>query len=253
MKRVRANFPTVGLIVLAVVLTSAIGQTGRDRGAGGDYAEPGARELQEMIRQHDARIERLEARAAQESPTFLDEGIVAQPPPPAPPAGAGRPPDRVMILDAVETIGADPAGYKELERLERDVDALERTVDQMKRSSSSMSGSSGGYSRGYKNTSSSRRRAAQGELAADYKNKLGKKRGEMKRLERELNEPKQIIYGHWESQIISLETTKDLSRALDRIDLGDYLTLSGRRHSQDANSQDWIVTWIDAVDRATIE
>jgi hypothetical protein len=253
MKRVRANLPTVGLIVLAVALTSAIGQTARDRGAGGEYADPSVRELQETIRQHEARIERLEARAGRESPSYLDEGIVGQPPPPAPPAGAGRPPDRVMILDAVETIGADPAGYKELERLERDVDALERTVEQMERSSSSMSGRSGGYSHGYKNTSSSRRRAAQGELAADYKNKLGKKRGEMKRLERELNEPKQVIHGHWESQIITLETTRDQSRALDRIERGAYLTWSGRRHSEDANSQEWIVTRIAAVDRATIE
>ena len=253
MKRVRASFPTVGLIIGALVLTSAIGQTARDRGAGGEYADPGIRELQETIRRHEARIERLEARAGRESPSYLDEGIVGQPPPPAPPSGAGRPPDRVMILDAVETIEADPAGYKELERLQRDVDALERTVQQMERSSSSMSGSSGGYSRGYKNTSSSRRRAAQGELAADYMNKLRSKKGEMKRLERELKEPKQVIHGHWESQIITLETTRDQSRALDRIERGDYLTWSGRRHSEDANSQEWIVTRIAAVDSATIE
>ncbi len=253
MKRAIANFPTVGLIVLAVVLTSAIGQTARDRGAGGDYADPTTRELQETIRQHAARIERLEARAARESPTYLDQGIVGQAPPPAPPSGAGRPPTRIMILDAVETVEADPAGYKELERLQRDVDALERTVDQMQRSASSMAGSSGGYSRGYKRTSSSRRRAAQGELAADYKTKLGKKKGEMKRLERELNEPKQVVHGHWESQIITLETTRDQSRALSRIDRGAYLTWSGRRYSEDANSQEWIVTRIAPVDRATIE
>ena len=252
MKRIKANFPTVGLIVLALVLTSAIGQTARDRGAGGDYADPATRELQETIRQHEARIERLEARAARESPTYLDEGTIGQPPP-APPSEAGRPPTRIMILDAVDTVEADPAGYKELERLQRDVDALERTVEQMERRSSSMTGSSGGYSRGYKNTSSQRRRAAQGELAADYMNKLRKKKGEMKRLERELNEPKQVLHGHWESQIITLETTRDQSRALDRIDRGAYLTWSGRRLSEDANSQEWIVTRIEAVDRATIE
>ena len=253
MKRVITNFPTVGLLVLAVVLTSAIGQTARDRGAGGDYADRTTRELQETIRQHEARIERLEARAARESPTYLDKGIVGQPPPPAPPSGAGRPPKRIMILDAVETVEADPAGYEELERLQRDVDALDRTVDQMERRSSSMTGSSGGYSRGYKNTSSSRRRTNAGKLAADYKTKLRTKKGEMKRLERELNEPKQVVHGHWESQIITLETTRDQSRALDRIDRGAYLTWSGRRLSEDANSQEWIVTRIEAVDRATIE
>ncbi|MHC4786733.1 MAG: hypothetical protein ACYTE6_12300 [Planctomycetota bacterium] len=251
MKRVRANFPTVGVIILAVGLTSAIGQTGRDRGAGGYTSEPAVSELQQALRDHEARIDRLEARAARESPTYLDEGAAGQPLA-APPSGAGRPPARVMILDSVETVEADPAGYEELERLQRDVDALQRTVDQMDRSVASMSSSGGGYSRGYKNTSSSRRRSSQGKLLADYRTKLRKKEGDMKRLERELNEPKQILHGHWESKIISLETTRDQSRALDRIDTGNHLTWSGRRHSQDANSEEWIVTRIEAVDRAAI-
>jgi hypothetical protein len=251
MKRVRASLPSVGLIILAVVMTTAIGQTARDRGAGSYGSDPSVRALEERIYQHEARIERLEARAAQQSPTYLDDDTIEQPPR-APRSAAGEPPSRIMILDSIDTVEPDPAGFEELERLERDVDALERTVERMERNVSSMAGSSGGYSRGYKNTSSSRRRAAQGELAADYNNKLRKKKGELKRLERELNEPKQILHGHWESQIISLKTTKDQSRALDRIDRGAHLTWSGRRLRADDDSAEWIVTRIEAVDPATV-
>jgi hypothetical protein len=254
MKRLKTSFPIAGLIVLVVVLTSAIGQTGRDRGGGGYAADPDLRELQETVRRHEVRIEQLEARAAQQTPGYLDEAIVEAQVPPAPRSAAGRMPERIMILDSIEPVEADPAGQDELERLLRDVESLERTVDQMERKTASMAGAGGGgYHRRYKSTSSGRRRSAQGQLMADYKSKLRAKQGEAKRLERELNAAKQVIHGHWKAQIITLETTRDMSRTLDRMEQGGYLTWDGRRLRADKASQEWIVTRIETVDRATVD
>lgn len=66
--------------------------------------------------------------------------------------------------------------------------------------------------------------------------------GEYKRLERELKRPKQIIHGHWGNKVITLRTTRDVSRALNRIDAGDYLTWTGRRLRYDSTSVEWVVT-----------
>ena len=87
-----------------------------------------------------------------------------------------------------------------------------------------------------------------GRLLADYEQQLRKKRGEMKKLEREMKEPKQIIHGHWGAKLITLETVRDVSGVLDRMDLGDTLTWKGRRVREDANSQHWVVNSVSRVD-----
>jgi hypothetical protein len=258
MKRVKTSVPTAGLIVLAVVLTSAIGQTGSDRGAASYSTHPVVRELQEAVRRNELRIEQLEARAAIKAPTYLDEAIVEeQAPRREQPSEAYEMPKRIMILDATETVDPDPEAYEELDRLNRDADALQRTVEQMEQRVTSLSGRGGhGSYRGHgysKNLGASRKRTAEAELLADYRHKLRKKKGEVKRLERELREPKQIIHGHWESMIITLETTRDMSRTLDRIEPGGYLTWDGRRLRHDAESQEWVVTRIQSVDRAVVD
>ncbi|MHC4218265.1 MAG: hypothetical protein ACYSU7_07380 [Planctomycetota bacterium] len=254
MNRHWSKLAPAGLIVLAVVLASAVGQTGR-YGSGSGASDSDIRVLQETVRLHGVRIEQLEARAGRASPSYLNELVGdRQAPPPGPPSGAGRMPTRIMIVDGMEMVEPDPAADQEIENLQREIDALERTVDQKQQRVGSMtSGGSSGYHRRYKNTSSSRRRTSEGQLLADYQTKLRNKKGELKRLERELNEPKQIIHGHWESTIISLETTRDQSRALDRMDQGGYLTWEGRRLSANANSQEWVVTRIEVVDPANVD
>lgn len=255
MNGVKASVPTAGLVVLGVVLASAIGQTGRDPGGGASSSDPIVRELQRTVREHAIRIEQLEAREARQDPTFLDETIVeetvveAPAPPPAPRPAAGPAPTRIMVLDSIETIEADGASEQEIQRLEREVESLQRTVDQMERQTASMSGRSSGYRR-YKDPSQQRRRAAQGELLADYRTKHRQKQGELKRLQREIEEPKQIIYGHWQSKLYTLETTRDLSRSLDRIARGGTLTWDGRRLRADGASSEWVVTRIEAVESA---
>ena len=74
----------------------------------------------------------------------------------------------------------------------------------------------------------------------------------MKRLERQLKEPRQVILGHWNDKIITLRTTQDVSRALNRIDTGAYLSWQGRRVREDRDSQEWVVTSIRAVDASDL-
>jgi hypothetical protein len=86
-----------------------------------------------------------------------------------------------------------------------------------------------------------------------YQTQYKKKKGEVARLERELNQPKQIIHGSWEGKIISLQATKDLTGKLNKIDVGGYLTWEGRRIREDEVSQDWVVWNIDRVDPWEVE
>ena len=79
------------------------------------------------------------------------------------------------------------------------------------------------------------------------------KRGEVKRLERQLAEPKQLIIGNWEGRVITLQTTRDVSRKLDRIEIGDYVTWHGRVAHQDAESAEWVVASIEKVDPNLVE
>ncbi len=69
----------------------------------------------------------------------------------------------------------------------------------------------------------------------------------MKRLERQLKEPRQVILGNWDGKLVTLRTTRDESRALNRIDIGGYLSWDGRRVRVDSDSQEWVVTSIKAV------
>jgi predicted RNase H-like nuclease (RuvC/YqgF family) len=157
-----------------------------------------------------------------------------------------------MQLDGVDTVQPDPDAYKELDQLTKDVEYMESQVERQKRSVSSTSGSSGYSSRSYRSNRTSRQGRAQGELLADYQKQYNQKRGEMKRLERELKEPRQVILGNWNNKIITLRTTQDVSRTLNRIDSGAYLSWQGRRVYEDRDSQEWVVTSIKAVDASDL-
>ncbi len=241
MKRILA----LGLVALALLFAAPRAQTAIGQGSSLDRA---VRDLEDTILKMDARLERLEALAAMKSPTLYDprDTVIDD-------EGTGRPtsgPKWVMEFDGVDTIEPDPDAYNELEQLKRDADRLEQQVDRQKRAVSSSAGSSGGggYSRSYRSSRVSRQGRASGELLADYQNQYRRKRGEVKRLERQLKEPRQVILGHWDGRVITLRTTQDVSRILNRIDTGDYLTWDGRRVRQDQDSQEWVVTQIRAVD-----
>ncbi len=247
MKRILA----LGLVVIALLFVAPRARTAIGQGSSLDRV---VRDLEDIVLKMDVRLERLEALAAKRSPLLYDprdtmiddEGTGRETP------SRSSAPRWIMQLDGVDTVEADPDAYKELERLQRDVDALYRQVERQKRSVSSTMGSSGGYSRSYRSHRTNRQGRAQGELLADYQREYKQKRGDMKRLERQLNEPRQLILGNWEGKVISLETTKDVSRVLNRIDTGGFLSWKGRRIREDIDSQEWVVTSIKAVDASDV-
>ncbi len=231
----------------AAVLALAPGQ---DRGGGGAATDTPSQAFLSRVEQLEARVESLEAIAARSSIAMAER--IGEPAdggsPPAGKAGPAESPRRIMQFDGVETADPDPSAYPDLERLRNEVESLERTVDQSERRASSSRGSSGGG--GYRSYGSevSRKARSEGEMSATYKGQLRVTQGELKRIERELAEPRQFSFGNWEGQIITLQTTWDLSRALDRIESQGYLTWEGRRVSEDENSQEWVVSSVQRTD-----
>ena len=238
MKRILA----LGLVAMALLFAAPRAEMAIGQGSSLDRA---VRDLEDTVLRMDARLERLEGLAAMRSPTLYNSrDTVIDDDGTAPRTSA---PQWVMQLDGVDTVEPDPGAYKELDQLRNDVEYMERQVERQKRSVSSSSGSSGYSSRSYRSNRTSRQGRAQGELLADYQDQYRHKRGEMKRLERELNEPRQVIIGNWNNKIITLRTTQDVSRTLNRIDTGGYLSWEGRRVREDRDSQEWVVTSIRAV------
>lgn len=241
-------------VVSAILLTTRSAQTvpeARSASPRETFAEQddALQVMQDQIQALNARVERLEARASLKNPTLFDDDEQDQ----DDEQGNANLPDRILMLDGVETTEPDPEMLEEVDRLFDEAEALERTVESKERSVASMTsgGRRGSYYSGrgpVKDTSGSRRRQSQGKLLADYKVKLRKKQGEAKRLQREYDEPKQIIHGHWGDKIISLRTTKDLSRVLDKMETGDRLTWRGRRLRSDSSSEEWVVLSIKIVE-----
>ena len=238
----------LGLVALALLFAAPRAQTAIGQGSSLDRA---VRDLEDTILKMDVRLERLEALAAMKSPTLYDprDAVIDDDRTARQPSA----PRWVMQLDGVDTVEPDPDAYKELDQMKKDVEYLERQVERQKRSVSSTSGSSGGYSsRSYRSHRTNRQGRAQGELLADYQRQYRQKKGDMKRLERQLNEPRQVILGNWDKKIITLRTTQDVSRTLNRIDTGGYLSWQGRRVREDRDSQEWVVTSIKVVNASDL-
>ena len=246
----------IGLVGLTVVLATAMAQTELPT-AGSVVA---MENLKDEIRRLEARLERLEAVAALHSPSlFAETAGGSMPASRGESPSAGRP-RYVMRLGSVEPLDDDRQAGEELERLRDEADALQSTVDQMERKITSLKGAqtgsrSGSYRGGSRyGGSRARDRTPERKLQAetsqlrDYRRKLSQKNGEIKKLERQLRQPKQLIVGHWRSKVITLRTTTDVSRTLDRIEMGGYLTWKGRRLREDSDSQEWVVQRIDRVD-----
>lgn len=236
----------LAIVGAALLLAAPAAEMASGQGSSLDRA---VRDLEDAILRMDGRLERLEAMAAMDSPRFARDVMGSG-------SGAAvssrsKRPKRIMQLDGVETLETDPEAYRELDRLRRDVAALERQVQsQQKAASSSMS--TGGSYGSYRSNRVNRRARGQSNLLADYQRQLKQKRGEMKRMERELKEPRQLILGNGGGKVITLRTTVDLSRTLDRIDTGAYLTWDGRRVREDEDSQEWVAIRIEPVDEHDI-
>ncbi len=226
----------------AAILLTQSGPVGANR-PGGD--------LDRRVADLETRVERLEGLAAMDRPSRAGQLVpsdVAEGGGAAPSASAGLP-KRVMHLDGVETAEPDPGAGDELESLRDEIESLQRTVDNSQQRVASQQGNTGGYrSSSYTDPGPAREARAEAELLAQYRAQLRQKQGELKRLERESQEPSQIINGNWDGKLITLRTTKDLSRALDRIESGDLLTWEGRRVSEDSVSQEWVVTSVRKVE-----
>lgn len=235
-----------GVVLTAVVMAAAIGQEGRMEAE--SPASPSMRSrtqsatpqaMLQRIRDLESRVERLEARAMLlgDSNIQIEDRDLT---------GAElevEPGENVMQLDGFEIVQPKPEDYERLEQLREEADALGRRVDTMRRKVASLSGS-GGYRGSSYSRQSSRQRTAQAQLLAQYEKEFRAKEGEAKRLEREIERPKQIVHGHWGSRIISLRTTTDLSSVLSRVDDDAYLTWTGRRMRLDDNAEEWVVTSI---------
>ncbi len=236
----------LAIVGAALLLAAPAAEMASGQGSSLDRA---VRDLEDAILRMDGRLERLEAFAAMESRRYAND-ITNDGTRSAAPSRSKRP-KRVMQFDGVETLETDENAYRELDRLRRDVEALERQVQNQKKASASSMGSSGGYG-SYRSNRVNRRGRAQSDLLADYQKQLREKTGEMKRMERQLREPRQLILGNGEGKVITLRTTVDLSRTLNRIDTGGYLTWDGRRVREDESSQEWVVMRIQPVDEHDI-
>ncbi len=186
MKRILA----LGLVAMALLFAAPRAPTAIGQGSTMDRM---VRDLEDTVLKMDVRLERLEALASKRSPSLYDprdtmiddEGTAPRTP------SRSSAPRWVMQLDGVDTVDPDPDAYKELERLQRDVESLERQVERQKRTVSSSMGSSGGSSRSYRSHRTNRQGRAQGELLANYQREYRQKKGDMKRLERHLSKPRQ--------------------------------------------------------------
>ncbi len=236
----------LAIVGAALLLAAPVAEMASGQGSSLDRA---VRDMEDAILRIDGRLERLEALAAMGSSRYASDIMGSGSSSKA--SSRSKRPKRVMQLDGVETLEADPDGYRELDRLRRDVEALERQVDSQRKAASSSMGSSGSYG-SYRSNRVNRRARGQSDLLADYQRQMKQKRGEMKKLERQLKEPRQLILGNGSGKVITLRTTVDLSRTLDRIDTGSYLTWDGRRVREDEDSQEWVAIRIEPVDEHDI-
>ena len=226
------NLVTLGVIVVAIMLAAPASQPAQGQ-SGSD-----SRGLWQAVSTLEQRVEKLEALKTLESPSYYPDAPVRT----AMPSAEVNPPHRMMIFEGVETVEVDPAAQDDLDRLRREAEGFQRKVDGMERNLAQRSGTSS-----YRGTRTDSSRRDEGVLLADYRRKAGKKWGEVKRLEREMNEPKQFIMGHWEGTIITLQTSRNVTQELNKIDRGDKLTWEGRRVREDRDSQEWVVTRIQRV------
>ncbi len=240
----KTSLVLAGFCGAVMVLASVDAQSARPSSSLGDVEK-----LTKQVDQLESRVARLEARAGRQNPTFLDHSDFDDP------DDAPKLSGRILQLDGIDTI--EPEGTddsEEIRQLRRDIDSHERNVRSQNERLKSMAGQgrrgSSYYSGrgGTKGLSDYDRRSAQAEVVRSYRRELGEKKRELNELEKQLTETKQVIHGHRGDTIITLYTTRDLSRQLGRADIGGYLKWTGRRSSASAGSEEWVVSSVQVTD-----
>jgi hypothetical protein len=225
MKTMKGTTINLGVLVTTALVVSAYAFSPL-AGPQDDAVTRLARQVGEL----EMRLSRLEAQIVQTDPSFLEQPVS---PALLAPSGARR-----LVVESVQTIPAqrDSDTVEELARVESEIAALERTIESIQQRMASATG---------RGSQADRKRRSDAQLISEYRNKLRRKRAEATRLQRQLDEPTQIIFGHQGSTLIELRTTRDQSRALSSVDLGDAISWTGRRLRVDEDGEEWLISSIE--------
>ena len=147
-------------------------------------------------------------------------------------------PQRSMVVAGIQPSDHTVDYSVEIQQLRGEMQSLESTINSQRRRVVSLEGSGRGMAS---------QLAAQRRLLNRYQRELGRKRQELRRLERASGAPKQIVVGHDGGVIIFLHTEVDLSASLGDVSIGDAVTWRGRRVEMEQDSESWLVARIRKV------
>jgi len=173
-------------------------------------------------------------------------------------------PSRTMVLVSVSQSDHTADNAAEIDQLKRQSASLQNTVEQYAQQAGADAGqdiyagrSSEGV-RGYRGGAGStvvstnvgaagRQVMADKQLENRYSTEASIKRQKLKALQNANAMPRQILHGHDDNTIYTLETKHDLSDDLNNIAIGDTVTWRGKRQSADDGSETWIIQSIEVV------
>lgn len=231
---------TASALLLIVILIQAAAATSTVRDT-----------LEERVEFLEQRVERLETRALMHAPEYFDDELFEQlMAGEYVPSDEWRLPDHVMMVDGMDLVDVAPddGRYDQIDKLTREADALDKTIHNLERELANRRDSGGSARRGNWNRYDGSNKLSKQNLLKRYKAEQRRKRQEAERLRKQIEEPKQIITGHWDERLIILTTTRDLSGGLAEIDPGDGVTWRGRRILATSDREEWIVTSITRLD-----
>lgn len=173
-------------------------------------------------------------------------------------------PSRTMVLVSVSQSDHTADNAAEIDQLKRQSASLQNTVEQYAvqagtdagqdmyagRSSEGVRGYRGGAGSTVVSTNvgaAGRQVMADKQLEGRYSTEAAIKREKLKKLQAANAMPRQLLHGHDDHTVFTLETKHDLTDALNDIAIGDTVTWRGKRQSADKGSETWIITHIEAV------
>jgi hypothetical protein len=177
--------------------------------------------------------------------------------------GSAASPSRTMVLVSISNFH-DDTNAGEIKSLKRDCSSLMATVNSKVEQTAADAGTQtytahvrggtrgwGGYSGGGVSTSNvgavGTRVENDAMLTNRYATMHAMKKEKLEALQRAESEPKQLIHGHNDNVIFTLETKHNLSDALNNIAIGDTVTWTGTRTSADQGAESWRIESIKKV------